>query len=245
MGTGLRRRKAPVTGLLVAALVALVTGCGDGAAGGRTPGDEVPEAAAGDSPVAPVAEPIERAAERRIAIEIEGMREELRFLLYRSPAGFPLPFSTYIPADMIAEAVSAGEADAIRFIAAFGGVRNEGAAVHLIVHRAGAGEAEAVSVLRALAAGLGTELTEASAEESFDWSVRDFRSVALPGRPDAVEGTMAVGRRGDRYFSLVIHHPAEYGDGFGPRARQILREWRWEDTGEALLERERGRNGRA
>jgi hypothetical protein len=242
MGTGLRRSMAAAGGMLG---VVVVTGCGGGDAGSRATGDDAPDAAVADSPAAPVAEPIDRAAERRIAIEIEGMREELRFLLYRSPGGFPLPFSTYVPADMIAETVSAGEGDAIRFVAAFGGLRNEGAAVRLIVHRPGAVEAEAVSALRELAAGLGTELTEADAEESFDWSVRDFRSVAVPGRPDAVEGTMAVGWRGDRYFSLVIHHPAEYGDGFGPRARQILREWRWEDTGESLLDPERGLNGRA
>jgi hypothetical protein len=226
---------------LVLVLSVTVPACevpGDGGEGANQP-----SAVGADSPGFPPTRPADRAAERLIPMEIEGFEERLQFVLYRSPAGFPLPFSTYIPADMVAEAVSSGEGAAIRFVAAFGGLRNEGAAIHMIVHRAGATEADAIAALRELAAGLGTELVEAPAEESFDWSTRDFRSVALPSRPDAVEGVMTVGRRADRYFSIVIHYPAEYGDGFGPRSRQILREWRWEDTGESLLGPERGLNG--
>lgn len=230
----------PVT-VAVLVLLAALAGCeGPGERG--TAGDP-PPAVGADSPGLPSDGPADRPAEREIGIEMEGFEEDMRFVLYRSPSGFPLPFSTYVPVDMVAEDVSSGEGAAVRFVAAFGGVRNEGAAVRVIVHRAGATEAEAVGVLRELAAGLGTELVDAPAEESFDWSTRDFRSVALPGRRDAVEGTMAVGRRDDRLFSLVIHYPAEYGDGFGPRAHRILVEWRWEDTGEPLLGAERGLNG--
>jgi hypothetical protein len=231
------------------ALVVAMTGCGPagddprGEAGAEPPASVERESPR--SPGYPDQLPADRPAERRITVEIEGFEEELRFVLYRAPAGFPLPFSTYIPTDMVAEAVSGGEGATIRFIAAFGGQRNEGAAVRMMAHRAGATEAEAIELLRELAAGLGTELVEAPAEESFGWSVRDFRNVALPSRADAVEGTMAVGRRGDRYFSIAIHYPAEYGDGFGPRARQILLEWRWEGTGEALMGPEPGLNGQA
>jgi hypothetical protein len=223
-----------VSGPLV--LILLIAGC-EGAGVDRR----------GESGTAeyPAMQPGDRPAERLIPVEIEGFEEELRFVLYRTPAGYPLPFSTYIPVDMVAETVSGGEGEMrIRFVAAFGGLPDEGAAVHVIAHGAGGTEAEAIAVLRQLAAALGTELVEAPADEAFEWSVRDFRSVALPSRPDAVEGSMAVGRRGDRYFSVVTHYPAEYGDGFGPRSRQILGEWRWEDTGEPLQGPAQGFNGR-
>jgi hypothetical protein len=235
-----RKRIRGLRGVLVLVVLAACESPGEDRG---EPGPRDAPAAGPERPGTPPPRPADRPAERMIPVELEGFEEEVRFVLYRSPAGYPLPFSTYIPSDMVAEEVASGEGLAIRMVAAFGGLRNEGAAVHMIVHREGATEAEAVGVLREIAAGLGTELVEAEQEESFAWSIRDFRNVALPSRLDATEGTMALGRRGGRLFSLVIHYPAEYGDGFGPRSRQILQEWRWEDTGEPLLGRERGANG--
>jgi hypothetical protein len=181
--------------------------------------------------------PADRPSEQRRAIEIEGMPEEIRVALYRTPADFPIPFSTYVPAEMIAETVSSGEGDGVHFVANFGGHRNDAAAVRLVAAREGATEDEVVATLHALAAGLGTQLVE-ERESRFAWSIRELRNVAPASQSAAAaEGLMALGRRGDRLFVLAMHHPAEYGDGFGPRAGVILDEWRWSDTGEPLARR--------
>jgi hypothetical protein len=217
-------------GRLGVLLLVLLAGCEPGA---EPPGGEPP------------AGPADRPAERSIEVEIEGYREALPFVLYRPPAGFPVPFSTYIPADMVAETHGSETAVEVVFMAAFGGMRNEAAAVRLMVYPPGSAESEAVARLRELAAALGTELVDALPEERFGWSLREFRNVAAPGAGEAAEGVMAIGRRGDRLFSIAIHYPAEYGDGMGPRAHAILGEWRWEGTGEPLLGPETGLNGRA
>jgi hypothetical protein len=231
------RRPARAVGLLAGALVGILACAGPSDGPGEIPGN----GGVGSAP-APGALP-DRPTEQVMRIEIEGYPEELRFVLFRTGEGFALPFSTYVPVDMAAEADRWEALEGVRFVAVFGGQRNESAALRVIVHHAGATESDAVAVLRGLAADLGTELVDAPWEDSFEWSVRDFRNVAEPFRADAVEGVMALGIRGGRYFAVVIHYPAEYGDGFGPRAEQILREWRWEDTGEALWAPEGSPNG--
>jgi hypothetical protein len=233
-----RRMGPALAPMVLAGLVA----CG---APGEEPagdGDAAPPAA----PVAPgtsTAEP--RPGERLIPVEIEGFEEELRFVLYRSPEDFPLPFSTYIPEAMEAEMGRRNDAHEVAFVAAFSGARNESAALRVHVHGPAATESDAAALLAELAAELGTELVAAPQEEGFDWAIRQFRNVAVPFRADAAEGVMALGRRGDRFFSIAIHYPAEYGDGLGPRVHQILQEWRWEDTGERLMVPERALNGQA
>jgi hypothetical protein len=187
--------------------------------------------APGDQPTA--GETVERPETRRLTVEIEGLAEDMRVALYRSPPGFPLPFSTYVPEEMITEAGSTGEGDGVHFVANFGGHRNDAAAVRLVVAPDGAAEEDVVRMLRNMATRLGTELSE-EPERRFSWSLREFRNVAPAAQLAAAEGLMAIGRRDGRIFVLALHHPAEYGDGFGPRAGVILDEWRWDDTGEPL-----------
>jgi hypothetical protein len=228
-----------VLGLMAAAMVIvpLLAGCArpDDAGDPGTAGNA--EGAAPDRP-----------AERRMAVEVEGMAEEMGVVLYGTPTGFPLPFTTYVPEDMLAEPYplaspttdggAPGDAPGdgaagVRFVANYGGHRNDAAAVRLIVARAEATEEELVALLRELGRELGTELVE-EPDARFGWSIREFRNVAPASRQAVAEGLMAIGRRDGRLFALALHHPAEYGDGFGPRAGVIMDEWRWEDTAEPL-----------
>lgn len=215
--------------LVVLGALLLVAGCDVRRDGGR---DE--DAAVREAPVADTAgagadlERETRPSAKQVAVSIEGMEEEMRVVLYEAPPDFPVRFSTYIPEDMAAERWRSAPGDAVAFVAMFGGQRNEAAAVRMIVHREGATEHEIVEILTELARDLGTELTESSDAPRFDWSIREFRNEARPFRADAAQGTMAVGRRDGRYFTVAIHYPAEYGDGFGPRVSQIFQEWRWE-----------------
>lgn len=157
------------------------------------------------------------------------MPEPMGFRRFTSPEGWGLAFSTDLPADMVAETVSSGEGDGVRFVAHFGGVRNEDAAVHFFVFPAGTTEADARE--QASAAARGREAV-GEADRAYPWSIAEYRC----GDPGALFKRVALGRHADRFFYFVIQAPTEMGDGFAPRAREILRSWRWEDTGTGLEE---------
>lgn len=205
----------------------LVWGCE-----GRAPEPPVADEVPAEAPE----EPAERPDEREDTVAVEGMPEAVRLVLYRSPEGYPLPFTTYVPSTMEVTRDATGEADEVLFVASFGGVRNEAAALRVMVHRAGASEWEVVEVLRQLARDLGTELVELPEPQEFGWSLREFRNAPRRSPGQTVQGRLALGVLGDRFFTVAIHYPPEYGDGFEPRARQILREWRWQGSSRPLVD---------
>ncbi|HEX7118026.1 MAG TPA: hypothetical protein VF212_04525 [Longimicrobiales bacterium] len=167
-------------------------------------------------------------------ILLEGMADSMTYWLYRSPPAFPVPFTTYVPADMAAEPVASGEGDAFRFVAEFGGVRNEQAFLAVAFPPAGVDEAGARELARAFAAQHEIRARRPDVPRRYAWSLEEWDfSRGLPDGRTAI-GTVALGRHGDRYFYVATHFPEAYADGFGPRVERILDEWRWEDTGEGL-----------
>jgi hypothetical protein len=225
MGTPERAARTVVAGL---AVLVLVAGCAD-RSDSRPEEDHALQPPVGADTAAPAVseEPEAQPTRKTVTVSMEGMDEAMRLVRYDAPADFPLRFSTYIPEDMVAERWPSNEGDAVAFVAAFGGERNEAAAMRVIAHRDGATAHEVEEILGQLARDLGTNLVESSDEHRYEWSVREFQSVPRRSQRDAPVGVMAVGRRGDRFYTIAIHYPPEYGDGFAPRTHQILQEWRW------------------
>lgn len=175
---------------------------------------EVPAEAAG---------PTSRPELRHDTIAVEGMPEPVTLRLYRTPPGFPLPFSTYVPEDMVAESAesaASGQGEAVRFVAAFGGRRTDSAYVLVRVHPEGVTEQAARQTLRA-AAGGGTAAPPG--EHRHPWALAEFS-----GSTGATVAHGALGRHQGQFFHVLVRYPAELGDGFGPRAAVLLEEWRWE-----------------
>jgi hypothetical protein len=239
------RRSAPA---LVPLLLALVAGCGDADRMGDAPGAGDPPAAgdtvAADAPAAGAGR--DRGAEVpglyrpetvRDALEVEGMPQPMTLRLFRTPAGFPLAFSTYLPEDMQPTTQAAsGAGDAVAFLAAFGGRRNEDARLAFHVLTAGTDGDEARAFLRESVPGgvpgSPTAAPRPAAHRRYPWSL-DEVEYRFRGRDEApAVGHAALGRRGGYFFTLSIQHPEEFGDGFGPRAARILRDWRWADERE-------------
>ena len=186
----------------------------------------------------------------RDTISLEGMPEPILLRRFETPESFPLRFSTYVPADMDREMdpVSAGEAGAgLRFVAAFGGTRNADAFVHVYAYPEATDLAEVQATARAFIASRGVPVSGSAeppglgpqANRRFGWSVHEegYRYQISDGQ--WVVGTLALGQHAGRYFHVVTQYPAEYGDGFGPRAARIFEHWQWTDTGRPLDEEAR------
>lgn len=160
---------------------------------------------------------------------LEGTAEPVELTLVRAPDGFPLPFSTYATSDFIVESTaSKGDDDpAVRFIAAFGGVRNDDAFLEVAAYPAGLTEAQATArAERAVGAGGNVVAPE---EGSMDWAVRQWRLSTRDPSGGVILGFAALGRHDGRWFHILARYPGEYADGFGPRADLILEHWRWDD----------------
>ena len=202
---------------------------GLGCAGGETD-DDAGTAAASDPP-----EP--RPAAMTDTLMIEGMAEPVDLRLFRTDRDFPLPFSAYAPADMVPERHDEGDdgSSSVRFVAEFGGVRNDRAFVHLFVHPEGTDPQQALAVVRAYETAAGVPVSqgieplgESDARARMPWADDAYTFRYQAGGTWYV-GSIGLGSRAGRLFHIVRHHPAEYGDGFAPRASILFDTWRWAD----------------
>ena len=220
---------------VVLTLALLCSACGAREDG--TADDEMPEANgtapdAQPAPVAPAGPDLPpRAPARADTVMIEGMPEVSEHSLVSSPAGFAVPFSTYVPEGLEAEFAMPGTA---RFVAAFGGTRNEKA--YMEVRAEAEGSAQAADVVRGLMAEHDVREHETIATDRPSWAqdAMNFRAVAADGT--RIVGGVVIVEHGGSHIRIIRHYPAEYGDGLAPRLQTILSEWRWEDTGTMLMQ---------
>jgi hypothetical protein len=163
----------------------------------------------------------ERAGEIEGFLTIEGTREPMTFRLFRTPDAFPLAFETYLPEDVVAEPLDAGDGQGVAFRTMFGG---EGGAGRISLHvpetQPDAGQA------RRLVAQVAGELGAAERVEAggFTWALEEFRFAG-----GHACGSVALGRHDGVFFYIVTSCPREMEEGFGPRIARILGEWRWAD----------------
>jgi hypothetical protein len=221
-------------GWVVLVVGALAGGCGPESGGDRAQADGGAVA-------------VQRPETVRRPVTIEGMQESMEFRLVRSPDGFSLPFSTYVPADMEPEFSGAGADGVVHFRARFGGVVNERAGMTVHVHPPKTLVRQAQQQLAAYLSGLypddipdmrgsGYETTVPVEPASrYPWAVEESRYRVPGGQPgETIVGRAGVGSHGERVFHYIIEYPAEFGDGMGPRVDAILEEWRWTETGQGL-----------
>jgi hypothetical protein len=212
-------------GLLCLLLLA-VAGC-DPAGGDRAAGRQPPPAPGTPAPAGVPAPPPDRPEEVRGTIVLEGMEEPMVYRLYRTPAGFPLPFSTYLPQDMEADAVSPGEGEGVRIVPRFGGARDESAYLALLVLPERVDGEAAGRLVRDVA---GRHGRVERVGDPAPGVLEAYRFQGTDGRAGRIE----LRRREGRYLYLVDHAPLEMGDGWGPRVRHVLDEWRWASDGAPL-----------
>ncbi|HEY8449728.1 MAG TPA: hypothetical protein VIL95_04535 [Bacillota bacterium] len=160
-----------------------------------------------------------------VTLRIEGMEETKTYRLLYLPI---LPFTTYTPPDWTAESIQEQETVGVRL-----------RAPHDI------GFVEVVF----FAPGTPREQVDAAVAERLDaypesqrvepppWAVAAFAAADRTPKEAAQWRTarLWVGQRSDRFFTVLSHlERFEAGDGWGPTADAVLKEWRWWDTGEPL-----------
>src|SRR5690606_17600425 len=133
-------------------------------------------------------------------------------------------FVTYLPGeDFLPEATSAGEGTGLRFVANFGGVRNDEAYLHFFFPTAGASldspAALRRSVEEALAGQDDVQRTERRSEAPprCPWA-DDERLFTRTGTGQTLLGHVCFGTHGGRPFYLMVQFPEAYEEGFVPRA---------------------------
>jgi hypothetical protein len=235
------------SGALVLALCA--------ACGGRT--DDLPEQGTlGTPPTTEQALPAQPAPElpplppesipqrpRTVAdtLLIEGMPEPVTATLLRAPADLGMPFSTYVPPGIAADFEPAGDGPSIRFAAAFTGTADPRAYMHVRLYPAGTSEAAARTAATDFIRSRAPWRDEAQPAAAPPWGIEAYTYQYSGDGGVPITGRLVIGRHRDRFFHVLTHYPAEYGDGLGPRFQRILELWRWEDTGRML---ERGEAAR-
>lgn len=166
-------------------------------------------------------------SEKEGTIQIEGMDESVTLKLFDHSQ-----YVTYHPVEMIAEPDDSGEGDSVRFIANFGGQRNDDAFVHFFLYPDGTSKEEALTAASDLAEQFGSGVKEVAAgDRYYPWALAEYM-----GHVGDMSVTIGVGEHGDQYYQVLTHYPLEYGDGMGPRVNLILSELLWKDTGKGLGE---------
>lgn len=178
-------------------------------------------------PVPPAEVPVTESA----SIQVEGQNEVVALQAFQSPPGFALPFSTSVPAGLRAEALPADSGDIVRFA----DTGNPAAYMHLFVQPAGYTADAAEEDVRAVAESYGVPgVGEVDTAERFPWALVQYRFERRGSTAAPVAGWVALGEHAGRFFHVIVQHPAGWAEGFVPRARLILEQWRWADTGQGL-----------
>ncbi|MGF7186512.1 hypothetical protein GGQ84_002624 [Desulfitispora alkaliphila] len=135
-------------------------------------------------------------------ILIEGMEETINLQLYEDDTMY-----TYYPEDMKAQAFDSKTGDGVKFYANFNQVENKDVYVKIqkgIVDVANEND--------------WTIVEEFSSYDNYPWAIEAAYFVT-----DAdTTGSIYKGEYQAKEFTITIHFPYEYGDGFYPRANMII-----------------------
>jgi len=213
----------------LAALLAGLAACGacDAPESGPMTAVEKPGTAAPETKTAPVV-----VAPRDTATAAAGDTVELAFKRFDAPADFPLQFATYVPEDMIVETAMVGaNRPAFRVVANFGGKRDVNAYLWVLFHPPGTSEARAREAYLEVVSKRDAVEEVPERARRFAWALAEhrFRYQVAGGRTHL--GMLALGRRGERYFHVVIEYPEAMAAGFLARVDRILEDWRWKEDG--------------
>ncbi|MBW4559607.1 MAG: hypothetical protein KME32_00365 [Mojavia pulchra JT2-VF2] len=152
-------------------------------------------------------------------ISIEGEKTPVTLRLYDQSRDL---FTTYFPEkDFLAEGGSSGEGTGARFIANFGGKKNENVYVHLafLNNFKTLGQLRSfVNAKNGLIASNGWRIVSRTQTAPYRWA----KEKIVFSKGKNIVGNLYLGQQNGKSFYVITHYPVEYGDGFPPRADLIL-----------------------
>ena len=155
-------------------------------------------------------------------VSIEGEKTQVTLKLYSPASGV---FTTYYPEkDFIAQSRTLGEETGTQFIYNIGGRQNKEVFVALFFPT----KATTLEQLKQDAQQRGLiqpnqwQVVTRTTEVPYSWAKE---KIVYKKRASSqnLGGEVYVGEASGKAFYVVTHYPAEYGDGFGPRADLILK----------------------
>ncbi|MBW3656355.1 MAG: hypothetical protein KY444_09615 [Gemmatimonadetes bacterium] len=151
---------------------------------------------------------------------------------YSSPPGFALPFRTVLPDGFRADPNLEGAGDAIRFVWAPGGEARDSSVVFVRVLDEGSSEAAARELVRTAAERkrIPGDRTELQPRNVHPWAVVEYPIASMGTTGERVQGWVALGRRNERWFYVIVQAPVSMWPRFEGAAETILSEWRWAGT---------------
>jgi hypothetical protein len=163
-----------------------------------------------------------RPTTKTATITIEGEQNSITLKLYDQYSNL---FTTYYPKkDFLPEAVSSGEGTGVRFIANFGGNRNQNAYVSVSFLNSFKTLEQLrnfVSGNNGLIASNKWQVVSRTRNTPYRWAKEKIVFNKKQGTQN-ITGTVYLGQQKDKVFYVMTHYPVEYGDGFPPRANFIL-----------------------
>lgn len=164
-------------------------------------------------------------------ITVEGEPLELTLRLFSDEAA---PFTTYVPtAEFVTDVEPESDRTVVTFYANFGGEVNQEVFLQVVTPKTNSGllpldQAEASLAEQIMGeSGLlvtnSWQLVDYTDVVIYEWAAEhiQFRSV-LPN--ETITGHIYIGNYNNQEFYVLIHYPAEYAEGFDPRADIILEE---------------------
>lgn len=137
-----------------------------------------------------------------------------------------IPFTTYVPAnEFVVDSSSADEGTGVWFYSQLpGGKKQEQAYVHVFFPT----QLRTIDQMRQTLTGEkgllksnGWQVDQRTTQTAWTWAKEriDFQGK---GSDQPVMGTVYLGEQHGKVFRVTVHYPADYGDGFAPRAQMIV-----------------------
>lgn len=157
-------------------------------------------------------------------ISVEGEETEISLKLYDAASEV---FTTYVPEnDFVAESVTSGEGTGARFYFSAGGTKNEAVYVAMFFPSQ-ATSLEQIKKLVTQQAGLlqgnQWQVVNQTEEVPYSWAKEKITFYEQRTASEPIGGEVYMGESDGKAFYVITHYPAEYAEGFGPRADLILK----------------------
>ncbi len=157
-------------------------------------------------------------------ISVEGEETEISLKLYDAASEV---FTTYFPEnDFVAEAGGSGEGTGARFYFSAGGAKNEAVYVAMFFP-AQATSLEQIKKLVTQQSGLlqgnQWQVVNQTEEVPYSWAKEKITFYEPRTASEPIGGEVYIGESDGKAFYVITHYPAEYAEGFGPRADLILK----------------------